>query len=72
MDENPKDDIDDQVAQAEQARADLIERACGGDPFVAEAAFGELLMSGVLDSLTDNERERLEGRMGDGLQGELL
>ena len=66
------DEIDDQITQTEQARADLIARACCGDPFLAERAFGELLMGGILDSLTDGEREKLEERMGDGLQGEPL
>ena len=64
-----------QVADEETARlrADLIERARDPDPFVSQAALAKLLFAGWLDTLTEEETERLTGQGGGGdWQGEYL
>ena len=66
---------DDQQADEETARvrADLIRRARDPDPFVSQAALAKLLMRGWLDTLTEEETERLTGQGGGGdWQGEYL
>ena len=65
---------DQQVADEETARvrADLIERARDPDPFVSQRAMADLLMRGWLDTLTEEETERLTGQEGGDWQGEHL